>query len=128
LEHNRAHLLLPFDLYCLAMHQTERAEVQSAPLCREWHRKRLSKRLLNAGTVETLEESFLQRLKAQCGAQFTQKMEGMCNDLNTARQKQQQFQLWQQRQVQLRPSLPCVQEGRQAGTPVVLGDVLFTLW
>ena len=62
--------------------------------CREWHAKRLARRLLNAGTVENLEESFLQRLKAQCGAQFTQKMEGMCSDLKIARSKQEEFLQW----------------------------------
>jgi hypothetical protein len=63
-------------------------------VCREFHRKKLSKRLLNAGSVDNMEETFLQRLKSQWGAQFTQKMEGMCSDLNTARVKQQEFTEW----------------------------------
>ena len=66
---------------------------------REWHRKRLAKRLLAVGSVDNLEQNFLQRLKGQCGAQFTQKMEGMCNDLQTARQKQQEYAGWREGKV-----------------------------
>lgn len=67
--------------------------------CREFHRKKLARRLLNTGQVEQQEQTFLQRLKQQCGAQFTQKMEGMNNDLATARDKQSEFEKWMQRQV-----------------------------
>lgn len=62
--------------------------------CSEFHRKKLARRLLNAGQVEQQEQTFLSRLKQQCGAQFTQKMEGMNNDLATAREKQAEFQTW----------------------------------
>lgn len=68
-------------------------------VCREFHRKKLARRLLNAGQVEQQEQTFLQRLKQQCGAQFTQKMEGMNNDLATARDKQSDFEKWMQGQV-----------------------------
>jgi hypothetical protein len=68
---------------------------------REFHRKKLSKRLLNSGNVDNMEETFLQRLKSQWGAQFTQKMEGMCSDLSTARVKQQEFSDWLRGQVSL---------------------------
>lgn len=67
---------------------------RGARACREFHRKKLAKRLLSAGQVDNAEESFLQRLKSQYGAQFISKMEGMCSDLNTARAKQQDFTTW----------------------------------
>jgi cullin 1 len=72
---------------------------------REFHRKKLARRLLNAGQVEQQEQSFLQRLKQQCGAQFTQKMEGMNNDLTTARDKQAEFEQWLTTQVRSSPVL-----------------------
>lgn len=62
--------------------------------CSEFHRKKLARRLLSAGQVEQQEQTFLSRLKQQCGAQFTQKMEGMNNDLAIAREKQSEFQEW----------------------------------
>lgn len=68
--------------------------VREREVCREFHRKKLARRLLNAGQVEQQEQTFLQRLKQQCGAQFTQKMEGMNNDLATARDKQSEFERW----------------------------------
>jgi cullin 1 len=43
------------------------------------------------------ERSILTRLKQQCGAQFTSKMEGMVTDLQLAREKQQNFDEWKQR-------------------------------
>lgn len=42
------------------------------------------------------ERSILTRLKQQCGAQFTSKMEGMVTDLQLAREKQQAFDEWKQ--------------------------------
>lgn len=75
-------------------------------MCSEFHRKKLARRLLNAGQVEQQEQTFLQRLKQQCGAQFTQKMEGMNNDLATARDKQSDFEKWMQQHVRYHSSLP----------------------
>jgi cullin 1 len=43
------------------------------------------------------ERSILTRLKQQCGAQFTSKMEGMVTDLQLAREKQKNFDEWKQR-------------------------------
>lgn len=40
------------------------------------------------------ERSILTRLKQQCGAQFTSKMEGMVTDLQLAREKQNNFDEW----------------------------------
>ena len=68
--------------------------INNCAVCREFHRGKLSKRLLNTGHVENMETVFLQKLKQQCGASFTQKMEGMCADLTTARGKQEDFQKW----------------------------------
>ena len=88
------------EILCTAVHLP--ACLQPVPskvhaLCREWHRKRLAKRLLAANNVDTMEEAFLTKLKSRCGAQFTQKMEGMCIDLKTAQQKQTEFHAWQEK-------------------------------
>ena len=55
-------------------------------------------------------------LKGQCGAQFTQKMEGMCNDLQTARQKQQEYAGWREGKVRRRlSSTSCRRSGPYSG-------------
>ena len=64
----------------------------------EFYRARLSRRLLNANSSgEEMEKSMLTRLKQQCGANFTNKMEGMVSDLVSAREKEQDFVLWLER-------------------------------
>jgi hypothetical protein len=40
------------------------------------------------------ERSILTKLKQQCGAQFTSKMEGMVTDLQLARDNQMAFETW----------------------------------
>lgn len=42
------------------------------------------------------EKAVLTRLKQQCGAQFTSKMEGMVNDLQLAKEKERQFDEWRE--------------------------------
>lgn len=64
----------------------------------EFYRAKLSRRLLNANSSgEETEKSMLSRLKQQCGANFTNKMEGMVSDLISAREKEQDFVLWLER-------------------------------
>eukprot|EP00798_Chlamydomonas_sp_ICE-L_P016007 gene16007-22145_t len=71
------------------------AYVSDKDLFAEFYRKKLSRRLLNdKSSSDDHERSILSRLKQQCGAQFTSKMEGMVTDLQLAREKQQQFDEW----------------------------------
>lgn len=69
--------------------------VSDKDLFSEFYRKKLAKRLLFTQTAsEEHERAVLTRLKQQCGAQFTSKMEGMVNDLQLAREKERGFQDW----------------------------------
>lgn len=74
------------------------AYISDKDLFAEFYRKRLARRLLfDKSASDDHERSILTRLKQQCGAQFTSKMEGMVTDLQLAREKQQQFDDWIQR-------------------------------
>lgn len=69
------------------------AYISDKDLFSEFYRKRLSRRLLfDKSASDEHERSILSRLKQQCGAQFTSKMEGMVTDLQLARDKQQHFE------------------------------------
>ncbi|KAI3842241.1 hypothetical protein MKW98_026031 [Papaver atlanticum] len=59
----------------------------------EFCKKKLARRLLfdKNSADDNHERSFLSKLKQQCGAQFTSKMEGMINDLETARDMQNRY-------------------------------------
>jgi len=71
------------------------AYVSDKDLFGEFYRKRLSKRLLfDQSANDDHERSILAKLKHQCGAQFTGKMEGMVTDLQLARDTQQGFDSW----------------------------------
>lgn len=71
------------------------AYISDKDLFAEFYRKRLARRLLfDKSASDDHERSILTRLKQQCGAQFTSKMEGMVTDLQLAREKQQQFDEW----------------------------------
>jgi len=73
--------------------------VSDKDLFAEFYRKRLARRLLQDKSVsDDHERLILTRLKQQCGAQFTSKMEGMVTDLALAREKQQLFEEWKQEQ------------------------------
>jgi cullin 1 len=77
------------------------AYVSDKDLFSEFYRKRLARRLLqDRSASDEHERAVLARLKQQCGAQFTSKMEGMVNDLHMAREKQRQFDAWRQRQAE----------------------------
>lgn len=73
------------------------AYVSDKDLFAEFYRKRLARRLLqDKSASDDHERSILTRLKQQCGAQFTSKMEGMVTDLQLAREKQQSFEQWKE--------------------------------
>lgn len=68
------------------------AYISDKDLFQEFYRKKLAKRLLHDRSAnEDYERSMLARLKQQCGAQFTSKMEGMVNDLQVAKEQQGNF-------------------------------------
>ena len=61
----------------------------------EYYRKRLSRRLIHGGAAsDDAERRVLASLKQQCGAQFTQRMEGMVSDIVLARDRQRAFDDW----------------------------------
>ncbi|DBA74791.1 TPA: Cullin-1 [Trebouxia sp. C0005] len=71
------------------------AYISDKDLFAEFYRKKLARRLLHdRSSSDEHERSILSRLKQQCGAQFTSKMEGMVTDLQLARDKQQGFEDW----------------------------------
>ena len=57
--------------------------------------KKLSRRLLqDTSASQDHERSILSKLKTQCGQQFTSKMEGMLNDIQSTSQTQSRFKAW----------------------------------
>ncbi|GAX75998.1 hypothetical protein CEUSTIGMA_g3441.t1 [Chlamydomonas eustigma] len=71
------------------------AYISDKDMFNEFYRKRLARRLLyDRSSSDDHERSILTRLKQQCGAQFTSRMEGMVTDLALAREKQQSFEEW----------------------------------
>lgn len=57
-----------------------------------FYKKHLAKRLLlNKSASADLERSMLSKLKAECGSQYTAKLEGMFNDVELSRQVQQAY-------------------------------------
>lgn len=69
--------------------------VSDKDLFAEFYRKKLARRLLfGVSSSEDAEKAVLTRLKQQCGAQFTSKMEGMVNDLALAKEKEKAFEEW----------------------------------
>mmetsp|Transcript_2015 Transcript_2015/g.4698 ORF Transcript_2015/g.4698 Transcript_2015/m.4698 type:complete len:570 (-) Transcript_2015:1396-3105(-) len=61
----------------------------------EIYRNQLAKRLLeDASASDEAEKSLISMLKMKCGAQFTSKMEGMCNDLKLATDENSKFDEW----------------------------------
>lgn len=74
------------------------AYISDKDLFSEFYRKKLGRRLLyGTSASEDHEKALLTRLKQQCGAQFTSKMEGMVNDLALAKEKEKAFDEWRQR-------------------------------
>lgn len=71
------------------------AYISDKDLFAEFYRKKLARRLLfERSNNDEHEQTILSRLKQQCGAQFTSKMEGMVTDLQLARDKQREFEEW----------------------------------
>lgn len=72
------------------------AYISDKDLFAEFYRKKLSRRLLfDKSANDDHERSILTKLKQQCGAQFTSKMEGMVTDLQLARDNHRPaFEKW----------------------------------
>ena len=71
------------------------AYISDKDLFAEFYRKKLSRRLLfDRSANDDHERSILTKLKTQCGAQFTSKMEGMVTDLQIAKDNQKEFEKW----------------------------------
>lgn len=69
------------------------AYISDKDLFAEFYRKKLARRLLFGKSAnDDHERSILTKLKQQCGAQFTSKMEGMVTDLTLARENQASFE------------------------------------
>jgi len=69
------------------------AYISDKDLFGEFYRKKLARRLLfDKSANDDHERSILTKLKQQCGAQFTSKMEGMVTDLTLARENQTSFE------------------------------------
>ncbi|KAF5182309.1 Cullin-1 [Thalictrum thalictroides] len=69
------------------------AYVNDKDLFAEFCRKKLARRLLfDKSASEDHERAILTKLKQQCGAQFTSKMEGMVTDLTLAKEHQTKFE------------------------------------
>jgi cullin 1 len=66
--------------------------LQDKDMFGEIYRNLLAKRLLNHRSAsDDAEKSMIGKLKLRCGAQFTQKMEGMINDLAIGKDHQEKF-------------------------------------
>ncbi|WOG83765.1 hypothetical protein DCAR_0102943 [Daucus carota subsp. sativus] len=66
--------------------------ISEKDLFAEFCRKKLSRRLLfDKSAGDDHERLILTKLKQQCGAQFTSKMEGMVTDMTLAKEKQNEF-------------------------------------
>ncbi len=60
-----------------------------------FYKKDLAKRLLlNKSASAELERSMLAKLKTECGAAFTSKLEGMFRDVDLSRDFMREFQVW----------------------------------
>ncbi|KAL9229009.1 hypothetical protein vseg_004527 [Gypsophila vaccaria] len=82
------------------------AYVNDKDLFAEFYRKKLSRRLLfDKSANDDHERSILTKLKQQCGAQFTSKMEGMVTDLTLARENQTHFEEFLQQNSNANPGL-----------------------
>ncbi|KAG2697364.1 hypothetical protein I3760_07G102200 [Carya illinoinensis] len=82
------------------------AYISDKDLFAEFYRKKLARRLLfDRSANEDHEKSILTKLKQQCGAQFTSKMEGMVTDLTLARENQNSFEEYLHNNTNVNPGL-----------------------
>ncbi|XP_041016781.1 cullin-1 [Juglans microcarpa x Juglans regia] len=82
------------------------AYISDKDLFAEFYRKKLARRLLfDRSANEDHEKSILTKLKQQCGAQFTSKMEGMVTDLTLARENQNSFEEYLHNNANVNPGL-----------------------
>lgn len=82
------------------------AYISDKDLFAEFYRKKLARRLLfDRSANEEHEKSILTKLKQQCGAQFTSKMEGMVTDLTLARENQNNFEDYLRNNTNVNPGI-----------------------
>ncbi|KAE8009557.1 hypothetical protein FH972_005988 [Carpinus fangiana] len=82
------------------------AYISDKDLFAEFYRKKLARRLLfDRSANEEHEKSILTKLKQQCGAQFTSKMEGMVTDLTLARENQTNFEDYLRNNTNVNPGI-----------------------
>ncbi|KMT20271.1 hypothetical protein BVRB_1g002750 [Beta vulgaris subsp. vulgaris] len=82
------------------------AYVSDKDMFAEFYRKKLSRRLLfDKSANDDHERSILTKLKQQCGAQFTSKMEGMVTDLTLGRENQTHFEEYLEQNPNANPGL-----------------------
>jgi len=82
------------------------AYISDKDLFAEFYRKKLARRLLfDRSANEDHEKSILTKLKQQCGAQFTSKMEGMVTDLTLARENQTNFEEYLRNNLNVNPGI-----------------------
>lgn len=82
------------------------AFISDKDLFAEFYRKKLARRLLNDRSAnDDYERSILTKLKQQCGAQFTSKMEGMVNDLQLAKESQRSLDSYLSTNPEKKPQL-----------------------
>jgi len=82
------------------------AYISDKDLFAEFYRKKLARRLLfDRSANEDHEKSILTKLKQQCGAQFTSKMEGMVTDLTLARENQTNFEEYLRNNTNVNPGI-----------------------
>ncbi|XP_021846749.1 cullin-1 [Spinacia oleracea] len=82
------------------------AYVSDKDMFAEFYRKKLSRRLLfDKSANDDHERSILTKLKQQCGAQFTSKMEGMVTDLQLGRENQSHFEEYLEQNPNANPGL-----------------------
>lgn len=82
------------------------AYISDKDLFAEFYRKKLARRLLfDRSANEEHEKTILTKLKQQCGAQFTSKMEGMVTDLTLARENQNSFEDYLRNNTNVNPGI-----------------------
>ncbi|GMY16843.1 cullin-1 [Fagus crenata] len=80
--------------------------ISDADLFAEFYRRKLARRLLSDWSAnKDHEKSILTKLKQQCGAQFTSKMEGMVSDLILARENQTNFEEYLRNNTNVKPGI-----------------------
>jgi cullin-4 len=103
--------------------------IQGKDVFEAFYKKDLAKRLLlgRSASVDA-EKGVLARLKAECGAQFTSKLEGMFRDMELSREAVAGFRQWQGRAgaAAAAPARPASGESGGPSAPVELSVAVLT--